>query len=333
MASEVAESDSRLPTVLAFGLVYVIWGSTYLAIRIAVQSIPPATIGALRFLIGGLLLLSYCAARNKEVWPNRRALFQLGVVGVLLLTGGNAVVNWAERYVTSSLAALIVALVPIWVAIIEAFVIRTARLSTRGVLGLVLGLFGLLVLLWPRLHGESAVRDTHMAGAVLLMFASLSWASGSVLSKQWNLTIDPFVATAWEMIIGGTANGMLSIMLKEWPRANWTNAALVAVAYLTICGSVVAFTAYIWLLNHVSTAKVATYAYVNPVIAVVLGWLLLNEPLDAFVVAGAGAIVIAVVLVTTAKIVKPKVSPYQNPNDSRAPFSGYVTEPEDRKLS
>ena len=299
-----AERQQRFLVALNFGMVYVLWGSTYLAIRIVVEHIPPAVMGAARFLLGGAIMLAWCAVSGRPLKLTRLDLRRVATIGVLLLIGGNVCVAWAEKTVPSGLTALIVAIVPIWVAIIETFILKGERLLRRGILGLLLGVVGLVTLLWPKLSAGPIDRGI-LFGAGILMFASLSWATGSILSRRWNLKVDPFAATGWEMLIAGAVSMVIALALGDFHRVVWTPRGLGAIAYLITAGSLFGLTAYIWLLNHVPTAKVATYAYVNPIVAVFLGWLILHEQVDRYILAGAIVIVGSVWLVNTSKVAKP----------------------------
>src|SRR3954471_20721719 len=280
------ERQQRFLVALNFGMVYVLWGSTYLAIRIVVEHIPPAMMGATRFLIGGAIMLAWCAVSGRNIKLSRVDFRRVATIGVLLLVGGNVCVAWAEKTVPSGLAALVVAVVPLWVAIIETFILKGERLLRRGVFGLLLGIVGLIVLLWPKLVSGSVDHGV-LFGAGLLIFASLSWATGSIFSRRWDLKVDPFAATGWEMLIAGAVALVISLALGDQHRVVWTPRGIYAIAYLITAGSLLGLTAYIWLLNHVPTAKVATYAYVNPIVAVFLGWLILHEEVDAYTLAGA----------------------------------------------
>jgi drug/metabolite transporter (DMT)-like permease len=313
------ERQQRFRVIVAFALVYVFWGSTYLAIRVAVEHIPPALLGGTRFLIAGVLMLAYCWLTGRTVKITRREALWLFTIGVLLLTGGNVALAYSEIYVPSGLAALIVAVVPIWVALIEGFVLGGDRLGARGWLGLVLGISGLAVLLWPQigpvLAGTGGVarnlRLQLFASAVLLL-GSLSWSVGSIISRRAQLGVGPFVATGWEMTFAGLVNTVIALGLGDHHRVQWTTRGISAIVYLVIFGSWVGFTAYIWLLEHVPTPKVATYAYVNPVVAVFLGWLILSERIDVYIAVGTIIIVAAVALVNSSKLrssAEPKAVP------------------------
>jgi len=285
------ERQHRLHIVIAFALVYVFWGSTYLAIRVAVEKIPPALLAGSRFLVAGLLMLAYCWLTGRTIKITRREAAWLFTIGVLLLTGGNVLLSYSEIYVASGLAALIVAVVPIMVALIEGFVLRGDRLGPRGWLGLFLGILGLAVLLWPQLKPALSVAASRnismeLIASGVLLIGCLSWSIGTVISRRSNVSVGPFVATGWEMTFAGLVNTAIAFGLGDHQRVEWTTRGVSAVIYLIIFGSWVGFTAYIWLLEHVPTPKVATYAYVNPVVAVFLGWLILSERIDAYILIG-----------------------------------------------
>lgn len=295
------EKRRQLQVSLAFALVYVLWGATYLAMRIAVVHIPPYVLGVARYGIAGPLMLAYCALAGRKIRITRQDGLRLLTIGILLLSVANMGVATAEQYVPSGLAALIVAGVPIWVAILEAWVFRNRRLSAMGLAGLALGVVGMLVLLWPKVSGARLDR-MELLGFGILLVASVSWALGSVLSGRWSFSVDVFTASAWEMTFGGIINGLVALLTGGFHRVTWTPSGLLAILFLVICGSWIGFTAYIWLLEHVPTPKVATYAYVNPVVAVYLGWFLRNEEVDVFMLAGTVIIISAVVLVNLSKL-------------------------------
>ena len=304
------EQRHRLRVGLSFGLVYFFWGSTYLAILIAVRHFPAALLGAIRFLIAGALMLAWCALSGKRISISAKDALRLLLIGVLLLTGGNVVLAWTEQFINSGLAAMIVAVVPIWIALIEA-ILGGDRLNRQGWSGLLLGIAGLLVLLWPDIVTGSAIRKRDLIVCLVLMLGSLSWALGSVFSRRSELGIGPFAATGWEMMFAGIVNTLLALAFGDFHHADWARAGWLAIAYLVTFGSLVGFTAYIWLLEHMPTPKVATYAYVNPVVAVFLGWMLHGERIDRYMVLGMIVIVAAVALVTTSKLRRQKIAPGQ----------------------
>jgi drug/metabolite transporter (DMT)-like permease len=301
---------SRLSVIIAFALVYLFWGSTYLGIDIAIEHIPPALMCGTRFAIAGVFMLAYCGLRGKKILYTPRQLWQMAAVGVLLLMGGNLTLAYAETRVASGLAALLIAITPLWFLVLDSLLLGDHHIATRGKAGLGLGIAGLVVLLWPDINMAGALRPQLWA-ALSLIFASFSWALGSVLAKKWKSPeIDPFSATAWQMIAAGIANLLLAAVLRDSSRVVWTPRGLAAIAYLVICGSWIGYTAYIWLLGHVPTSKVSTYAYVNPVVAVFLGWLILVEPITPYILAGSAVVVAAVALVTSAEV-KSRVSTQQ----------------------
>lgn len=295
------EQTHRIRVGVSFGLVYFFWGSTYLAILIAVRHFPAALLGALRFLIAGALMLGWCSLTGKTIALSTKDALRLLLIGVLLLTGGNVVLAWTEEYINSGLAAMIVAVVPIWIATIEA-IIGGDRLNKLGWSGLLLGILGLLALLWPDLANGTAIGKRDLVVCLVLVLGSLSWALGSVLSRRFQLGVGPFAATGWEMTLAGVVNALIALGLGDFHRADWSRTGWLAIAYLVTFGSLVGFTAYIWLLEHVPTPKVATYAYVNPAVAVFLGWILHGERIDRYMVIGMIVIIAAVVLVTTSKL-------------------------------
>jgi len=296
-------SDPRWKVILAFGLVYVFWGSTYLAIGITDASgIPPFVMCAVRFLIAGPLMLAACALLGRRVRVSLQEAWRLAVVGILLLVTANGGLVWAEQYVPTGFAALIIAATPIWFLVLESFVFRGDRLSGRGTIGIALGVVGIAVLVWPKLTHRDALGVMQLLGSLTLLFSSFTWAVGSVLSRKWKMKVDPIVATGWEMLFAGLTHCVLVLVTGQYHRAVFNRRGALAVLYLIVFGSWIGYTAYVWLLKHVPTPKVATYAYVNPIVAVILGLLVLHEKVDRFMLAGTVVIVAAVALVTTAKV-------------------------------
>jgi len=296
-------SNHRFKVILAFALVYVFWGSTYLAIRItSAEGIPPLVMCALRFLIAGPIMLAACATFGRAIRISRQEAVRLATVGILLLVGGNGTLAWAEQYVPTGFAALIIAVTPIWFLVLETFVFKGDRMSRRGVVGLAMGVGGIAILVWPRLIYRDSLGAMQLLGAVSLLFSSFSWAVGSLLSRQWKLKVDPLVATGWEMLFAGLTHLLLVLVTGQSHRAVFNRRGVFAVLYLVVFGSWVGYTAYVWLLKHVPTPKVSTYAYVNPIVAVILGMIVLHERFDHFMLAGTVVITAAVALITTAKV-------------------------------
>jgi drug/metabolite transporter (DMT)-like permease len=256
----------------------------------------------LRFSIAGMVMLAVCAAMRRRIWYSAKQIALSAVVGILLLMGGNLTLAWAEQTVPSGLAALIVAIIPLWFLILDSLLLGHHRISVRGKAGLGLGIAGLFVLFWPELHSTSPLGRRELWASVALLGGSFSWALGSVLSKRWQSGMDVFSATAWQVTAAGAANLLFALAAGNFSRPTWTTRGVSAVLYLVVCGSWIGYTAYIWLLEHVPTSKVSTYAYVNPVVAVFLGWLVLHERVDRFIVMGSLIVVLSVILVTSAKV-------------------------------
>jgi drug/metabolite transporter (DMT)-like permease len=297
-----AVPNNRSRIIVAFALLYVLWGSTYLAMRVIVRDMPPYVAGAVRYLAAGPIMLAACALLGRKISLTRRDLGQLLVIAILLLSIGNIGVLWGEVYVSSGLASLIVALVPIWVVMIEAWIFRAGRMTAQGLFGLAIGIVGLLVLLWPRISSGTHLGRLELLGSGILAGASFFWALGSVFSHRFNLTVDVFASAAWQMTLGGLVNGAVALITGQFQKTHWTFSALGSIGYLVIFGSWLGYSAYIYLLEHVPTPKVATYAYVNPIVAVFLGWIILREHVDIFMLLGTAIIIASVALVNTSQL-------------------------------
>jgi drug/metabolite transporter (DMT)-like permease len=275
--------------------VYVIWGSTYLAIAIAVQTVPPLLSAGLRFCVAGVVLLGVVAIR-RGVRVGREQLVGATCVGLLLLVGGNGFVVLAERTVPSGLTALIIASVPLWIVIFRR--IAGDRIHASTFVGVAVGFAGVAFLVVPR--GSSGGVDA--GGLVLLLVATVSWALGTFLAPRLALPRDALLSTGIQQLAGGVVllvGGAAMGELGNLEPGTWSANSLLALGYLVVFGSLIAFTAYSWLLQHAPVSLVATYAYVNPVVAVLLGALVLAEPITASIVFGAAIIVAAVAFIVT----------------------------------
>ena len=286
----------RWKIAIAFFAVYVCWGMTYLAMRIAVVDIPPHLMSGSRFLVAGLMLYAWTRMRGERppTWRQWRAAT---VIGAFLLLGGNASVAWAEQRVPSGLAAVLIAVAPIWMVGLE-WARGGSRPEKHVMVGLLLGLVGVGLLVSGRSIPGARVDPL---GAAILILASASWAWGSVLSKSAPLPQSPFLATSMEMIAGGVLLLLTAALAGQFNSFNLTQVsadAALSWAYLVIFGSLVGFTAYIWLLGVTSIAKAGTYAYVNPIVAVLLGWAILDETVTSRMLVAAAIILVGVALVS-----------------------------------
>jgi drug/metabolite transporter (DMT)-like permease len=287
---------SRAHVWVALGIVYVVWGSTYLAIRIMVETVPPLLGAGVRFFTAGALLLAVLAARGRSVVVPWRSFAAAALIGVLLPFGGNGVVTVAERHVPSGLAALLIASVPLWVVVYRV-VLGRERVAGRTLAGVLVGFAGVALLVAP--GGQHGV---HLIGLVLCILAAGSWALGSFLASRLPMPSDLLVSTGWQMLVGGAAMVIVAVPAGELGQTHLgalSARSLGAFAFLVTIGSLVAFTAYAWLLQNAPISLVATYAYVNPVVAVFLGWLVLDERLTTLTAVGAAVIVAAVAFIVS----------------------------------
>jgi len=300
VARETLPASPSLSRVLAgFAAVYLIWGSTYLAIRFAIGTIPPLLMAAVRFLVAGSVLYAWSRSRGADR-PTPAQWRAAGVVGGLLLLGGNGSVVVAEQWVPSGLAALLAGAVPLWMVLVDWGWGSRTRPSARTTLGLVAGFIGLATLVGAPGVGAGGRRE--LLGGLLVLLGALAWAVGSIYSRHAPLPPRPRMWVAMQMLAGGALLLPASALVGEWhgfdAGAVSTRSAL-ALLYLIVFGALVAYTAYIWLLSVSTPARVGTYAYVNPVVALVLGWALADEPLSFRSVVAAAIIVGSVVVTTT----------------------------------
>ncbi len=297
---------------LAMISVYIVWGSTYLAIRFAVQTSPPFLMAGARFLIAGSLLYAFRRLRGDPA-PTLRQWRSAAIIGLFMLLGGNGLVSWAEQKVPSGVAALLVGTVPLWMVVIDAFLPKARSLHNhmrwQTILGVVIGFAGIALLVSPHeLTGLSGAIDP--LGAGMLTLGSLLWAAGSLYSRTADLPASPLLGTSLEMLCGGAGLIVTATLTGEWSQLNlagisWQSAA--GLAYLVIFGSLVGFASYTWLLRNAPTTLVSTYAYVNPMVAIVVGNLLAGEAFTARVLIAAVVILGAVVVITLTQPARKKV--------------------------
>lgn len=294
------QTPSVALVIVAFLAVYLIWGSTYLVIRYAIETLPPFLMAGVRFVIAGGLLFAWTRWRGLPM-PKSIHWRSAFIVGGLMLMGGNGIVTWAEQYIASSVAAVLVATVPLWIGLFEWLRPSGKYPGHQVVLGLLLGFSGVVLLIGPGNLTGNGGRD-QLIGMLAVVLATTFWASGSLYSREAPLPEAPLTGISLEMLGGGTILLIVGLLTGEGAKLNLNGVSLTsvaAVAYLVIFGSMVAFTAYIWLLKNVEPARAATYAYVNPVIAVFLGWAIGNETITTLMLVAAAMIIGSVVMITT----------------------------------
>lgn len=294
----MTENAPRLRLISAFAAVYLIWGSSYLAILWGLETVPPFLLGTARFVTAGLILYAIAAARGSAAF-SRRQLLNASIVGALLPFAGNGSLIWAQQRIPSGIAALIVATVPLWMVVIQTLV-EHVRPSRQIWTGVGLGILGLAILVSA---GGGVAGAIHVPSALILCGGSVAWAAGSIYSRSADLPESGIASAALTMLAAAAFFALASLAAGEhrgFDIAQLSAGSLVALAYLSIFGSVIAYSAYIWLLQHASPARVGTYAYVNPVIAVFLGWAFAGEPVTVRTMIAAGVILAAVVLITMA---------------------------------
>ena len=292
-------------TRLAFAIIYLVWGSTFLAIRIGVREVPPFLLAAMRFLVAGLVLCAWMIARGERL-PRGRQWLSMLVLGVLIFVIDYGLVFWAEQRVPSGVAAVMLATIPAFTALSEVILLRTQRITLRLASALLVGIAGVAVLMTRSLNLGGTPIDR--AGAAALIVAPVAWSVASALIRRLPLPPNKVMSSGSQMLAGGVLLAVTAAALGEFrdfrPSAVSAGAWL-SLLYLIVAGSIIAFTAYVWLLHHESPTKVATYAYVNPVVAVLIGYFLAGETLDLRVALGTLCVLVSVVMITTARAKTP----------------------------
>ena len=284
---------------VAFAIVCVVWGTTYLGIAIALETVPPLLLTGTRFVAAGLIMLLIARLRGEQIPRDRRTLANLALIGFLMVGVGNLAVVWAELYVPSGIAALLVATAPFWMAIIEMFRRSGERVSLQGGIGMAIGFLGVALLVTPRGSGGK-LSAGFLLGALAIQIGGICWQLGSAHGK-YNLKHVPLLSSsALQMFFGGAIVTVAGLAIGEAPRFVLTPRTFGALLYLTVFGSIIAYSAYVFALAHMSTTHTSLYAYVNPVVAVFLGWLILSEPLTWVSVLAMVVILAGVALVQTA---------------------------------
>lgn len=321
MNATVKKEASTLMVIIAFATVYLVWGSTYFFIQKAVHDIPPFIIGGMRFLIAGLLLMAWCIYKKEKLW-NTHQIKIAAVSGILLLFIGNGVVIWAEQKLASSLVAVLVSATPLWFVLLDKPKWHENLRSKAIITGLIVGFTGVVLLFSERV--SSALSNTgsmvQVAGLALLVIGSMCWAGGSLYAK-YKSSGSVTVNTMWQLIAAGVAFFIFSFITDEWKGFQWqqvSTGAWLSVVYLITMGSLAAYSAYVWLLGVRPATQVSTYAYVNPVVAVLLGVLFAGEHVSLLQLAGLAVILTSVLLINLAKEKKEKKKIMRRPLEVKA---------------
>jgi drug/metabolite transporter (DMT)-like permease len=302
-------TPSRWKTLVAFAIIYFVWGSTFLAIRISVHEIPPLLCAAMRFFIAGLILVAWMLAR-REPLPAPRQWLSASIIALLIFVGDYGLLFWAEQRVPSGIAAVMLATIPAFMALSEIIFLRTQRLTLRLAIALLIGLAGVTVLVSRSLNLGGAAIDT--VGAAALILAAINWSIGSILTRKLPLPSSKVMSSGAQMLAGGILLVLTASIFGEFHRFHpsaVSRGAWLSLVYLIVAGSIIGFTAYLWLLHHHSPTTVGTYAYVNPVIAVLIGYFFAGEPLGLRTILGTAFILISVIVITTRRAPKPAPVP------------------------
>jgi drug/metabolite transporter (DMT)-like permease len=302
---EAHEHRPAWKTLLAFAIIYLVWGTTYLAIRVGVREFPPFLMAAMRFLAAGIILFVWTIARGERP-PSARQWVGISAVAFLFFATDYGLVFWAEQRVPSGLTAVMMAMIPVFIALAEIVLLRTQKLTARLSLALLIGIGGVAVLMSRSLNLSGEPIDKR--GAFALLVGSMSWSLGSVLTRKLALPSGKVMSSGAQMLVGGFFLLLIGSALgeiHEFHPSSVSREAWWALLYLIVAGSLIAFTAYIWLIHHESPTKVGTYAYVNPVVAVLVGYYLGGETLGLRTLLGTLFVLTSVVLITSARAKQP----------------------------
>ncbi len=284
----------NLKAYAAWITICIIWGTTYLAIKIGVEDFPPVLFAGFRWLIAGPILIIIMRIRGYK-FPEKEDLIHLGIVGILLLGFGNVLVVVAEQYISSGLTSLIITTTPFWMVLFERFMYKKGKVNKFVIIGLLLGLAGVILIFSHDI--DTVFKGSFFIGAAALLVAVIGWANGTLYSKYKKVSVDPLMGAAFQMLIAGVILTLLGFSIGEYSYIKTTDAGLYSLLYLIVFGSLIGYTSYIYAVAHLPISLVSTYAYINPVIAVFLGWLVLSEPLNIQLILGGIVILFGVWMV------------------------------------
>jgi len=302
-------------TVLAFSIIYFVWGSTFLAIRVGVREVPPLLLASMRFFIAGVMLFAWMRLKGTPS-PSRREWAAASVLAVCIFVLDYGLLFWAEQRVPSGIAAVMLATIPVFMALSEIIFLRTQRLTVRLALALLVGIGGVAVLLSRSLSLSLGEAPIDRAGAGALVVAAMSWSIASALTRKLPLPASKAMSSGAQMLAGGIMLALAAAIFGEFRGFHIqtvSRGAWYALAYLIVAGSIVGFTAYVWLIHHESPTKVGTYAYVNPVVAVIVGYFLGGETVGPRTLLGTLLVLISVIVITTTRATKPVAPPLVKP--------------------
>lgn len=297
-------ADRKVKLILSFAIIYFVWGTSYMGIRMAIESIPPFLMAGSRFMIAGLLLLTWCFWKFDKK-PKLSDWGKAAIPGILMFAGGNGSVTWSEQFIPSGLAALIVATMPVWLIILDWIFASGKRPDILTTVGILLGLTGVAFLFG--LDNTVLINDTGytvVTGIIILTIAAISWAGGSLLARGAKTSVSLPFTISMQILSGGIVLMLLGLIQGEWNQFSISNISLlsiISIGYLILFATLIAYSAYLWLLKNTSPAKVGTYAFFNPLVAVFVGWFLLNEPITSETLTGAGFILVSILLVNRPK--------------------------------
>lgn len=288
------EKEKNSAAYIALFAIYIIWGTTYLAIRIGVENLPPVLFTGLRWIVAGPILFILLAIKKYKL-PNKKDLIHLGIIGLLLLGGGNGLVVFAEQWIPSGLTALLITTVPFWVVGLDSILPKGNKINFIILSGLILGLLGVILIFGEDF--KNLLDPNYFNGVIGLMVAVFLWSAGTLYSKYKKVSVHPLMGASVEMIIAGVVISLFGLLLGEGSQFHFTSSSFYAYLYLVIVGSLLGYGSYVYAIAHLPVSLVATYAYVNPIIALFLGWIVLDEKISVWVILAAVIILIGVTLV------------------------------------